>query len=394
LQTFSYTSLNNFYESSKNNQTIRCVNLIDEYLNVNRNLPKFLTRLKLISLFEDAQELNLNHVNLPIETISKLLSQLNADYDIFIKDFVDHDAYLKFKDFYDNFKKIIVNIENKKMLISINNLFLETNVDFSVFVIDMYTQKLSPDSDNKLKLVFLNHDNSFVFKQDLKVFSNQEFNDLTIPVIATNYFASINKYKVGDIVKNVPISMNNATAKIDLKIIKINDDNVSNNFYTSEEKMQNLLKQPIIHNEVFTTRQTIDDKGNYLANYANVLYAPNKNGEIHLSDIYGQKFINYVNPLNSGSLNFSSFSLERKLIKNKSTTFNNLMDSIILISFFLVLILFVVYSFVVTNNNIDKIYILKSIGYTDKEITNYVNYDYFSIAFFSILMSSLLALGL
>jgi len=78
----------------------------------------------------------------------------------------------------------------------------------------------------------LDQTNATVFNQNLAPLANQRIEEQVIPVIASKHFALINHYEVGDVVKKIPINKDLASQTVDLKICAINEDTVSNNFYT------------------------------------------------------------------------------------------------------------------------------------------------------------------
>jgi len=78
----------------------------------------------------------------------------------------------------------------------------------------------------------LDDTNATVFNQNLAPLANQKITDRLIPVIASKHFALLNHYKTGDVVKKIPINKDLRYQTIDLKICAINEDTVSNNFYT------------------------------------------------------------------------------------------------------------------------------------------------------------------
>jgi len=85
-----------------------------------------------------AKQLNLNHATLKIETLQTLLFIIEQDYQNFFKNDAFESMHQKFKDFATSIEQQAKNLSNPEMYYTFNNVFLQSNIDYSVLSLKLF----------------------------------------------------------------------------------------------------------------------------------------------------------------------------------------------------------------------------------------------------------------
>jgi len=390
LKTLNYQDETEFQRLINNPQTQALNSLIEKYLTVNRQASKNLVRSQIIFDLYQLTKLDFNHVTIKIETLQKWLQVMETDYQTLFKNEAFEPTHKKVQTLIEPIQTQFKNLANSEMYYTINNVFLQKDVDYPVLDLKLFNLNYQWISSRRWKLIMLDENNASVFNQDLTSLANQKIEQQVVPVIASKHFALINHYQIGDVIKDIPINRVSDNDTVDLKICAINEDTVSNNFYALSSAWNAVSNLPNFYNEVYTKRPVINQDLKITTNYLNGLYRLNDNQKLSLWDLFDQQPVSFLSPKSFASGNFQSYMMLRQQTTKKTQKFRNLLDTITIISILLILILFVVYVMVNINNNLDDIYTLRAIGYRSDEVNNYVNANYLLILFVSILLTGLI----
>jgi len=375
LLNINFQNYNQFSEITANENSQPEV-LMKQFLTSKKSLDELREELYCLLV-----ETNFNHQNVNLRTMWQFLDRLVFDYKTyFIEEFPDLKKQVKEWEARLNQAKNVIfdRLESRETVVTLNNVYLHNLIDFPMLQLPLFNDKHWTTSESWI-LNAVNQRNVQVYQDiDYQMLSDYQGPEgqlaQTFPIVISKHAAALNHWTIGDEFKadlNDPYVQ--IRAPIKFKIIGINHDLTTNNFYCLQETFMQLcnplnVKKPWF-NTVFSRQGFFNLDSNNLKDltiktpYFNYYYSTSYDF-ISLVDLFQNAeaimpMISWENLLTPA---FKSMAFERHIVKQKLNDLNKIMNKLIFFTMILTLTLILVFFIISTVDQEQKIKLYKAFG--------------------------------
>ncbi|ATG97688.1 ABC transporter permease [Mesoplasma lactucae] len=362
--------------------------LLESYNNASNGRSKEVILMRILNS-------NINNVSVRLSLLEDFIHQLDYDYhnsNAELNQIPGLDKLVSFGEekvipYFDVLNEMAQK-ENKDPWITLNNAFVQNDVDFPVLNLKVNPAKRGYRASNDWKIYLLEDYSYDMFNfsgkksKNMELMNNfaSEYNAL--PVIISRHMAVLNNLKVGSTLK-ISLPEADYDTYLKLKIVGINNnDNYTNNIYADHQVfttnyIHNKRPDVTYYNEIFTKRDfiTLKDAKDFLSAkvstpYYNFFYPTYKDEVVKVNDFMTdfRQVSPFVNLANVNTPNFNNISFNEGLAKSKVKEFYILIDMLIGMTIIVVLILYLVFVLVNINERRNLISTFKAMGYTNRKI--------------------------